>query len=126
MSDDAAQGFGGCVERKTQYQTVSCNEFNLVGRHYRRRLDLNRQKRHRGNGRGLVMFVDPVFDGLRRAVKLPSNLGDGTVMNNDLFGGMTLNGKVIAGRFFTHGWLQKKGFLEKETTKSLSTQKGIL
>jgi len=72
------------------------------------------------------MFVDPIFDGLWRAVKLASNLGDGTVMNNDLFDGMALNGKVIAGRLFTHGWLQKKGFLEKETTKSLSTKKGIL
>ena len=49
------------------------------------------------------MFVDPVLDGLRRAAKLAGNLGYRAVMNNDLFGGFTLNGKRIARWFLGHG-----------------------
>jgi hypothetical protein len=53
------------------------------------------------------VFVDPIFDGLRRAMKLPSNLSDRAVMMNNLFDGGALNAKVIARSFFRH-WKRKE------------------
>jgi hypothetical protein len=67
-----------------------------------------------------MMFVDPIFDGLRRAVQLPSDLGNGSMMVNNLFDGMALNGDIIARDFFRH-W-KRKGIWEN-VTKTLSTKK---
>ena len=38
------------------------------------------------------MFVDPVFDGLRRATKLSSNSRGGTAVDHNLFDGRALKG----------------------------------
>ena len=48
------------------------------------------------------MFIEPVLDGLRRTTKFAGNLGDGTMMNQDLINSVTLNGKVIARYVFRH------------------------
>jgi len=70
------------------------------------------------------MPVDPVFNGLRRAAKLPSDLRDRATMNNNLFDGGALSGEIIAQRFGRHGrFRENKSVLKVETTKHLSTQK---
>jgi len=48
------------------------------------------------------MFVDPVFDGLRRTAKLASNLGDMAAMVNTFLNGAELNGKPVARCFWRH------------------------
>jgi len=71
------------------------------------------------------MFVDPVLDGLRRAAKLSSNLGDGAVVSNNLFDGVTLNGKIIARWLFRHRWSEMKISWKKKSQDSYRHQSGI-
>ena len=115
--------FGGCFDGKTQSQAIFGNEFDLAGRHCRSRIDLNRQERQRC--RRLLMFVEPVLDGLRRTTKFASDLGDGTMMDNNLFNGIALNGKVIARYLFRHQ-RSKKNILRKNHSTFIDTKDGLL
>ena len=49
------------------------------------------------------MFVDPVPDGLRGTVEVPSDLGNGKVLTEHLVDGTTLNVGGIARLCFRHG-----------------------
>ena len=83
-------------DRKTQCQAVFRNEFDFGWRKIGV-TDLKRQKsRVRGWSETGLIFFDPVFDGLGRATELPGDLGDGAMMVENLFGGVTLNVGGIA------------------------------
>ena len=56
---------------------------------------------------GLVIFVDPVSDGLWGTVKLASDLGDGKVLTEYLIDGTTLDFRGVVSCFFRHGWFYK-------------------
>ena len=48
------------------------------------------------------MLFDPSLNGLIRTAKLPGNLGDGSVMMQNLFDGGTLDGETITRLFLGH------------------------
>jgi len=55
-------------------------------------------------------------------MELLGNLDDGSVMTDNLYNGVALNGKGITRLFFWHGSIREgKGILMKEATKPLST-----
>ncbi len=45
-------------------------------------------------------MVDPIFDGLRRTMQLPGNLGDRSMAEENFFGGVTLESVIITRRTF--------------------------
>ena len=70
---------------------------------------------------GLVGLVDPVPDGLRGTVELPSDLGNGKVLTEHVIDSATLNFGGVARCFFWHGAIGEiRGIVENETTSLLS------
>jgi hypothetical protein len=53
------------------------------------------------------METDPSLDGLLGATELACNLGDGSVMTDDLLDGTALNRWRIARLLFRHWWIWK-------------------